>query len=350
MKLSFIKTLSFGLLATLALGLSACTSDDEPTPPPTPNPGGGTVSPAGEIARVTLTLSMGHLHGRKDFHFVPSSGKYEFRNIYDTQEFTFVKKGETWTLAEGAPYADFIAFQLFAWDPKVYSSIAPDYGAIIRLYDAEGKLLNDQYTSEALRSQYQFFSYPTEAKDFDGKPIAVNAADPTNLLRYVYCDTNVWNKSASKSPEDKDGKKLYTFLPDTEPIGIKGYYQFPETGRFLLNIELWYSPKGKLEGGKPSPFFAPNATVKSGKCLLHLTLLEEVEDPVVVGTAILGVELRPSAVLLGDGLLVLGQGDELDLELGELAIGFGDRAKALLQSRSHLDAFPQFARTGIELY
>jgi len=27
MKLSFIKTLSFGLLATLALGLSACTSD-----------------------------------------------------------------------------------------------------------------------------------------------------------------------------------------------------------------------------------------------------------------------------------------------------------------------------------
>lgn len=272
MKLSFIKTLSFGLLATIALGLSACTSDDEPTPRPTPNPGGGTVSPAGEIARVTLTLSMGHLHGRKDFHFVPSSGKYEFRNIYDTQEFSFVKKGETWTLAEGAPYADFIAFQLFAWDPKVYSSIAPDYGAIIRLYDAKGKLLNDEHTSEALRSQYQFFSYPTEAKDFDGKPIAVNAADPTSLLRYVYCDTNVWNKSASKSPEDKDGKKLYTFLPDSEPIGIKGYYQFPETGRFLLNIELWHSPKGKLEGGKPSPFFAPNTTVKSGKRLLHLTL------------------------------------------------------------------------------
>ena len=85
-------------------------------------------------------------------------------------------------------------------------------------------------------------------------------------------------------------------------------------------------------------------------CLLHLTLLEEVEDPVVVGTTILGVELRPSAVLLGDGLLVLGQGDELDLELGELAIGFGDRAKALLQSRSHLDASPQLTRTGIELY
>ena len=91
-------------------------------------------------------------------------------------------------------------------------------------------------------------------------------------MRYVYCDTNVWDKSASKSPEDATGKKLYTFLPKTEPIGIKGYYQFPETGRFLLNIDLWYSPKGKLEGDKPSSFFAPNAVVKSGKQLLHLTL------------------------------------------------------------------------------
>jgi len=267
MKATFIKTLALGLLAVVTLGLSACKGDDTPNVPPTPSP-----STSGEIARVTIKLSMGHLHGKQDFHFVPSSGKYDLRNIYDIQEFTFVKNGDTWSLAPGAPYSDLIAFQLFAWDPKVYSSIAPDYGAVIELYDAEGKLLNDQYTSEELRSQYQFFSYPTEATDFDGKPIAVNAADPTSILRYVYCDTNVWNQSASKSPTDNAGKKLYYFLPETEPIGIKGYYQFPETGHFLLNIDLWHSPKGKLEGGKASPFFAPNATVKSGKRLLHLTL------------------------------------------------------------------------------
>ena len=267
MKATFIKTLALSLLAVVTLGLSACKGDDTPNVPPTPSP-----STSGEIARVTIKLSMGHLHGKQDFHFVPSSGKYDLRNIYDSQEFTFVKNGDTWSLAPGSPYSDLIAFQLFAWDPKVYSSIAPDYGAVIELYDAEGKLLNDQYTSEELRSQYQFFFYPTEATDFDGKPIAVNAADPTSILRYVYCDTNVWNQSASKSPTDNAGKKLYYFLPETEPIGIKGYYQFPETGHFLLNIDLWHSPKGKLEEGKASPFYAPNATVKSGKQLLHLSL------------------------------------------------------------------------------
>ncbi len=273
MKMTSIKHLATGLLSLALLTLSACQEEECPTSiQPTPTPTPEVTVPADEIARVTLSLSMGHLHGRQDFHFVPSSGVYKLRNIYDKQEFTFVKKGDVWTLADDAPYSDFIAFQLFAWDPKVYSSIAPDYGSIIRLYDAKGKLINDQYTSEAQRSKFQFFFYPTDATDFDGKPIALNAADPTNVLRYVYCDTNVWDKSASKSPEDANGKRLYHFLPDTERIGIKGYYQFPETGHFRLNIDLWYSPQGKLVDGKPSPFFAPNALVKSGKQLLHLTL------------------------------------------------------------------------------
>ena len=120
MKATFIKTLALGLLAVVTLGLSACKGDDTPNVPPTPSP-----STSGEIARVTIKLSMGHLHGKQDFHFVPSSGKYDLRNIYDIQEFTFVKNGDTWSLAPGSPYSDLIAFQLFAWDPKVYSSIAP---------------------------------------------------------------------------------------------------------------------------------------------------------------------------------------------------------------------------------
>jgi hypothetical protein len=271
MKAKFIKKLALGFFAVSVLGLYSCAKDDAASVITKSTPSQESTFPAGEIARVSLKLSMGHLHGRQDFHFVPSSGKYDLRNIYDSQEFTFEKKGDSWTLVEGSPYSDFIAFQIFAWDDR-YSSIAPDYGSIIRLYDASGKLINDQYTSEKLRSQFQLFFYPTDFKTFGGKPVAADGEGPTNLLRYVYCDTNVWDKSASKSPEDATGKKLYTFLPKTEPIGIKGYYQFPETGRFLLNIDLWYSPKGKLEGDKPSPFFAPNAVVKSGKQLLHLTL------------------------------------------------------------------------------
>ena len=92
------------------------------------------------------------------------------------------------------------------------------------------------------------------------------------LLLAVGCDADDKSKGADTPAADKPaatdkkdaGAKNGSAKP-AEKIGIKVYYQFPETGHFLLNIDLWHSPKGKLEGGKASPFFAPNATVKSGK-------------------------------------------------------------------------------------
>ena len=64
--------------------------------------------------------------------------------------------------------------------------------------------------------------------------------------------------------------------------------------------------------------------------LLRLSRLEEVEDPVVVWTAIFGVEGSPSAVFTTHRYRVLGEGKELDLHLRQLPIGFGHRLETLL--------------------
>ena len=93
MKAKFIKKLALGFFAVSMLGLYSCVKDDAASVITKSTPSQESTFPAGEIARVSLKLSMGHLHGRQDFHFVPSSGKYDLRNIYDSQEFTFEKKG-----------------------------------------------------------------------------------------------------------------------------------------------------------------------------------------------------------------------------------------------------------------
>ena len=64
--------------------------------------------------------------------------------------------------------------------------------------------------------------------------------------------------------------------------------------------------------------------------LLRPSRLEEMEDPVVVRTAIFGIECCPSAVFTPHRHRVLGEGKELDLHLRQLPIGFGQRLEALL--------------------
>ena len=64
--------------------------------------------------------------------------------------------------------------------------------------------------------------------------------------------------------------------------------------------------------------------------LLRPSRLEEVEDPVIVRTAVFGIESSPSAVFTPHRHGVLGEGEELDLHLRQLPIGLGHRAEALL--------------------
>lgn len=259
--------LGYSLVALCALFLFAC-SDKKDAPQPAPPPAAET-----EIARIELEFQQGHLHGLKSFHYVPSGGTFALRDYMNSQTLSFVREGEGWSLAPGS-LPNLIAFQMNDYGGA--GQDAPDYGLIIRFYDASGKLINDAYAGELGRKSYQFISYPSDVTSYDGSALSVNAEDPTGLLRYVYCDTNVWNQSASHSPVGADGQRLYSFLPATEVIGIKGYYQFPTIARMNLNLDLWYAPESKLQDGQISPFYRANAALQRGQRLLHLLVPIEV--------------------------------------------------------------------------
>lgn len=93
-------------------------------------------------------------------------------------------------------------------------------------------------------------------------------------MHYEYCDSDPWDKSVQKSrkqdPEDKQAK----FLPDTEPIGMKGYLQFKKISKFNLHFVFYHAPKGKLVDGQPAPFYAPNKnfTSEGGKKLFEASV------------------------------------------------------------------------------
>lgn len=250
------------LLLLTACRSSSCEGPQRPSPAP---------EASSQPAKVVLRLSFGHLHGKKNFHFVPSGGTFQYQDLFNTQEFTFLRQGDQWVLAPES-LQTFIAFQTNRYNPSDPGDDAPDYGARLFLYDEAGRLINDDYASEGKREHYQFFAYPSAVSAFAGSSVSYDASRVRDFMDYVYCDTNVWDQGASKSPTGPDGRKLYYFLPDTEPVGFKGYYQFLQQGRFTLHIDLWHTPAGKLEGGVASPFYQPNATVRSGRPILQLQL------------------------------------------------------------------------------
>ena len=102
---------------------------------------------------------------------------------------------------------------------------------------------------------------PSDVKAFDGDDAIDFSVDKTpDILHYEYCDTDPWNESFQRAPEDKQVK----WLSDNDRVGMKGYFQFKKISHFNLHFALWHAPKGKLEGGKPAPFYAPNKQFTEG--------------------------------------------------------------------------------------
>ena len=110
MRTRIIKTFSLGLMAC-AFAFTSCQKNEPVIPKPD-----NKQTTIDEIAKVRITLSNGHLHGTKVFHYVPSGGTFTYRNIYDRQEYTFVKNGDQWVLSSDAPYTDFIGYQVQQYD------------------------------------------------------------------------------------------------------------------------------------------------------------------------------------------------------------------------------------------
>lgn len=278
MKNICIKASVLALLFAGASFLTSCgkkTDEPKPTPPnkkeevkPTPAPQEGELP---EITKVTFRIGESHLHSKKGIHYVPNSAKTEFPLLAIEQKITYVKEGNTWKLASGSPDR-LIGIQMVSYGH--YTTSAPEYALWVTYYDANGKEVNAAYADAKVRNQYQLFMTPSDVKAFDGDDAIDFSVDKTpDILHYEYCDTDPWNKSfqwsAKHDPEDKRVK----WLSDNDPVGMKGYFQFKKISHFNLHFALWHAPKGKLEGGNPAPFYAPNKQfTEGGKKLFDVVL------------------------------------------------------------------------------
>lgn len=265
--------------AALILALASCRKDEPNTPtPPAPQP------PAQEealVSKIVLRFQIGHLHGVKSFHHLPSTADLDNKNLQDDQMLTFELRDKKWALVPSITvkgsagdttlhgldkllayrWRDTSRPNPFTGEPE--GGAYPQYGILLEAYNAKGELLN--LGELARKDAYQFFLYPSNAKDYDTGKAITPKADYSNLMSYVCLDSEVYNKSAHRNQTK--------FRPATDPINYKGYAIFPTLGStFDLNIDLYATTKGKLEGGKASPSYAPNATVKAGKLLAHLTV------------------------------------------------------------------------------
>ena len=257
---------AFAVCALAALSLS-CVGKDEPTkstPAPVPAPAGQ--KSESNVAKLVVRFQIGHLHGAKSFHHLPSEAVLANKNLQDDQQLTFklvdgkwmrvdtlmVQNGDKTETIQGLD--KLLAYRWLdtrkpnPFTGEITGSDYPQYGLLLEAYDAQGKLLN--LGEIAQKDAYQFFLYPSDIKDYDTNQAIKADADYKNIMTYTCLDTEVYNKSAHR-----------------------GTTKFPILGSsFNLNMDLYHTTKGKLEGGKASEYYQPNATVKQGELLAHLSI------------------------------------------------------------------------------
>ena len=286
MRTNRLKALAFAGIAALSLLSSACSkkSSNEPIVPPAPNP---TPAPAPapapptsdlDLAKVVIRLQIGHLHGKKSFHYLPSEADLVNRNLQDEQIITYTKQGNEWKMSEssakiGKQDVTYTLDKLLAFQWKNTRRINPlteqeegsdypQYGILFECYNSKGELLAKQLSA---KGAYQLFIYPSDVKDYDSQSAITTKSDFSDVFKYTNLDTEDLSKSAHQG-ETK-------FRDEKDPVNLKGYAIFPTLGsQMTLNFDLYATTKGKLEGGNASPVYAPNATAKAGQRLLHLSI------------------------------------------------------------------------------
>ena len=279
-----LKAFAFAGIAALSLVATACSgkSNNEPvvppTPTPTPTPSPVTPSSDLDIAKVVIRLQIGHLHGKKSFHYLPSEADLENRNLQDEQVVTYTKQGSEWKISEstakiGNATVTYTLDKLLAlrWSDtrrenpftgEISGSDYPQYGILFECYNSKGELLDKQLSA---KGAYQLFIYPSDVKDYDNQSAITTKSDFSDVFEYTNLDTEDFTKSAHHGQTK--------FRDEKDPVNLKGYAIFPKLGsQMTLNFDLYATTKGKLEGGNVSPVYAPNATVKAGNRLLHLSI------------------------------------------------------------------------------
>lgn len=192
-------------------------------------------------AKAVIEIYNGHLHGPKAFHQnpTPKELKYIGRNYK-----------LTYTLENGKWVAD-------AQNGKSVNLMGSSQGHyvsafVIHYYDKAGKEITSQIAENGEDSHYQHFFMVDDIRPSYGGKRETTDVNSTDFFKYVYCDTDPWNKT-----NKFDGAK---FFGKNNPIGLKGYFEFLRTHKqFNLEIRLMRAHNSKLTNGEASSFCAPTA-------------------------------------------------------------------------------------------
>ena len=192
-------------------------------------------------AKAVIEIYNGHLHGEKQFHQNPTPK--ELKYIGRNYKLTYTLENGKWV---ADPKND-KSVNLMGSSQGYYVS-----AFVIHYYDKAGNEITSQIAENGEDSHYQhFFMVDNIRPSYGGKKEATDV-NSTDFFKYVYCDTDPWNKT-----NKFDGAK---FLNDNNPIGHKGYFEFLRTHKqFNLEIRLMRAHNSKLINGEASPFCAPTA-------------------------------------------------------------------------------------------
>jgi len=192
-------------------------------------------------AKAVIEIYNGHLHGPHAFHQnpTPKELKYIGRNYK-----------LTYTLVNGKWVADpqnGKSVNLMGSSQDHYVS-----AFVIHYYDKAGNEITSQIVNNGEDSHYQHFFMVDDIRPSYGGKKETTDVNSTDFFKYVYCDTDPWNKT-----NKFDGAK---FFGKNNPIGLKGYFEFLRTHKqFNLEIRLMRARNSKLTNGKASSFCAPTA-------------------------------------------------------------------------------------------
>lgn len=192
-------------------------------------------------AKAVIEIYNGHLHGPKAFHQNPTPK--ELKYIGRNYKLTYTLENGKWV----ADPQNGKSVNLMGSSQEFYVS-----AFVIHYYDKAGNEITSQIVNNGEDSHYQHFFMVDNIRPSYGGKKETTDVNSTDFFKYVYCDTDPWNKT-NKS----DGAK---FFGKNNPIGLKGYFEFLRTHKqFNLEIRLMRARNSKLTNGEASPFYAPTA-------------------------------------------------------------------------------------------
>ncbi|WP_455066327.1 hypothetical protein [Prevotella melaninogenica] len=190
-------------------------------------------------AKAVIEIYNGHLHGPHAFHQNPTPK--ELKYIGRNYKLTYTLENGKWV----ADPQNGKSVNLMGSSQDHYVS-----AFVIHYYDKAGNEITSQIVNNGEDSHYQHFFMVDDIRPSYGGKKETTDVNSTDFFKYVYCDTDPWNKT-----NKFDGAK---FTGQSNPIGHKGYFKFLRTHKqFNLEIRLMRARNSKLTNGKASSFYAP---------------------------------------------------------------------------------------------